>query len=410
MPRPRSFFNFAALPTWILALVPVLLWGSSFVVTKAIYADWPPITVAAGRWLIATLFFLGWVLARGQIGSVTQALRAHPGTIFAFGLVGVGVLYVAQNLALTYTTVTNVSVLGNLFPVFVLLLSILVLGERVSRTLAVAVLGATVGATLVSVAGGAVIVAPEHFVGDGLAILAAVAGAVYIVLGKRIVNGFSPAMVTLLAAGNGVPLSGSPGPDHRWRSPRAQHGGRGRTVDPGAGQQRRGQPGLVDGGRAHGSQPGRPLPPLGAPDRWPLRRALSGRAGFVANAGGRQHDPGRPLPGPNYPSRSNLIELIQGRGNPLDFETASVQGGGILQQIGTQPALVQNPRYRADVRNDPSISICHLLVSLRNNSHPTAVPNAARRPAQRFRRPDCLLRRHPCVHPLFSKMPSWSAG
>ncbi|MBP7960973.1 MAG: DMT family transporter [Caldilineaceae bacterium] len=211
MPRPRLLFNLAALPTWMLALVPALLWGSSFVVTKAIYADWPPITVAAGRWLIATLFFAGWVGVRGQLGTVTQAVRAHPGTIFAFGLVGVGALYVTQNLALNYTTVTNVSVLGNLFPVFVLLLSILVLGERVSRTLAVAVLGATVGAGLVSVAGGAVTVAPEHLVGDGLAILAAIAGAVYIVLGKRIVDGFSPAVVTLLAAGTGslflVPLA-----------------------------------------------------------------------------------------------------------------------------------------------------------------------------------------------------------
>lgn len=211
MPRPRLLFNLSALPTWMLALVPALLWGSSFVVTKAIYADWPPITVAAGRWLIATLFFAGWVGVRGQLGTVTQAVRAHPGTIFAFGLVGVGALYVTQNLALNYTTVTNVSVLGNLFPVFVLLLSILVLGERVSRTLVVAVLGATVGAGLVSVAGGAVTVAPEHLVGDGLAILAAIAGAVYIVLGKRIVDGFSPAVVTLLAAGTGslflVPLA-----------------------------------------------------------------------------------------------------------------------------------------------------------------------------------------------------------
>lgn len=211
MPRPRLLFNLSALPTWMLALVPALLWGSSFVVTKAIYADWPPITVAAGRWLIATLFFAGWVGVRGQLGTVTQSVRAHPGTIFAFGLVGVGALYVTQNLALNYTTVTNVSVLGNLFPVFVLLLSILVLGERVSRTLVVAVLGATVGAGLVSVAGGAVTVAPEHLVGDGLAILAAIAGAVYIVLGKRIVDGFSPAVVTLLAAGTGslflVPLA-----------------------------------------------------------------------------------------------------------------------------------------------------------------------------------------------------------
>ncbi len=211
MPRPRPFFNLAAMPTWLLALAPVLLWGSSFVVTKSIYADWPPITVAAARWSIATAFFSGWVLTRGQMGAVVHALRAQLGTIVIFGLVGVAFLYTAQNLALDYTTVINASVLGNLVPIFVLLLSILVLGERVNRTLAVACLGATVGAILVSLSGGAVTVAPDHLVGDGLSILAAVAGAIYVVLGKRILNGFSPGVVTLLAAGVGslflVPLA-----------------------------------------------------------------------------------------------------------------------------------------------------------------------------------------------------------
>lgn len=204
MPRRPSIFNFAVLPPWILALVPVILWGSSFVVTKSIYADWPPLTVAAARWTIATAFFAVWVVAGKQTALVVRAFRHHPVTVFVFGIVGVSFLYAAQNLALNYTTVTNASVLGNLVPVFVLILSIFFLGESVRRSLVVAILGATVGAVMVSVAGGAVTVAPDHLLGDGLSILAAVAGAFYVVLGKRIVDAYPPAVVTLLAAGVGA--------------------------------------------------------------------------------------------------------------------------------------------------------------------------------------------------------------
>lgn len=150
--KPDSFVNRP--PTWLLALVPVILWGGSFYVTKSIYADWGPITVAAGRWLMAAAFFAVLVAVRGEAGELTAALRAEPGTVLAFGVIGVALLYAVQNVALTYTTITNASVLGNLVPIFVLALSMLVLGERPRWRLVLAIVGATIGAALLSLEGG----------------------------------------------------------------------------------------------------------------------------------------------------------------------------------------------------------------------------------------------------------------
>jgi drug/metabolite transporter (DMT)-like permease len=203
MPKDPSL-AWSRLPTWALALVPVILWGGSFFVTKSLYADLGPITVAAGRWLIAALFFAALVVVRGETGQVGAALHSEPFTVLGFGLIGVGFLYAVQNVALTFTTITNASVLGNLVPIFVLVLSVIVLGERPRRPLVVAVLGATVGAAVLSLQGGAFDVAPAHLWGDLLSILAALAGGIYVVLGKRMVNGFSPLVVTLLAAGVGA--------------------------------------------------------------------------------------------------------------------------------------------------------------------------------------------------------------
>lgn len=193
-----------SLRIWLLAGVPVLLWGSSFVLTKSLYTQWQPLSVAAGRWLLATLFFAIYIPLQGQSRLVVQALRADPWPVVRFGFVGVALLYAVQNVALSYTTAANASVLGNLVPLFVAVLSVLFLGERLTRRLALGIAAATVGALLFSLQGGAFTVAPAHLLGDGLTLVSALAGAVYVVQGKAIVEKYSPLVVTALAAGVGT--------------------------------------------------------------------------------------------------------------------------------------------------------------------------------------------------------------
>lgn len=197
--RPSLFSWRVLLP----GLTTVLFWGGSFAVTKALVAEWPPLTIAAVRWLIASLVFGVLVPWRGQGPAVRQALAVDFWAVLRLGAIGVAFLFGVQNVALLYTTAANASVLGNLVPLFVLLLSVLFLGEPLTERLILAVLVGTAGAALFSLQGAAFIVEPRHLLGDGLTLLAALAGGVYVVQGKAILARYPPLTVTALAAGVG---------------------------------------------------------------------------------------------------------------------------------------------------------------------------------------------------------------
>lgn len=185
---------------WLLALVPALLWGSSYTVTKALYAEWSPLSVAAGRWVLAALAFAVYLPLSGQGARFVSVLRAEFWRVLPFGAVGISLLYAVQNVGLSYTTAVNASVLGNLIPLFVVLLAVLFLGEPLTRRVGGGVFLGTAGALIFSLEGGAFAVAPEHLLGDGLMLLAALAGGLYVVLGKPLVDRHPPAVVTALAA------------------------------------------------------------------------------------------------------------------------------------------------------------------------------------------------------------------
>ena len=66
------------------------------------------------------------------------------------GFCGITLFYILENIALRYTTAINAGVLANLTTVFMLLLGVLWLGERLRRVEWAAASAALIGAALVS--------------------------------------------------------------------------------------------------------------------------------------------------------------------------------------------------------------------------------------------------------------------
>jgi drug/metabolite transporter (DMT)-like permease len=206
------------LRTTLLALLVTFLWGSSFVLTKIALAELGPLTIAFTRWLIATLAFAVILPLQGHTPIVQRALRqdflpfALLGLVgisaflpFALlGLVGISAFYTFQNLALRYTTAVNVGLLINFCTVFIAVLSVLWLGERLGRMAIVGIVLSFAGATLVGLPNGRFTLERGRLLGDGLTLLAALCGAIYTVYGKRIVARYPPAVVTGLAAAFGT--------------------------------------------------------------------------------------------------------------------------------------------------------------------------------------------------------------
>lgn len=194
-----------------LALGTVSFWGASFPLSKAALDFVGPTALAFLRWMVSALVLIGWTAATGQQRLALEALRGHGGQLAGVGLTGITLFYFLENLALRYTTATNAGVLSNLTSVFMVLLGVLWLRERL-RWLEWLGLGiAFLGAGLVSQGAGHLTLGGAGLRGDLLMVIACVFGAFYSVAGKRLVALYPAdvvmALVAALGAGFLLPLA-----------------------------------------------------------------------------------------------------------------------------------------------------------------------------------------------------------
>lgn len=196
-----------ALPTtfrrwrvYALAMLVCFLWGSSFVLTKVALQELGPMTVAFGRWALAGLAFLVYIPLAGFAGEVRRALRADLGAFLVLGFVGISLFYALQNLGLQYSTAVNVGWVINLTTIFIAVLGVWWLGERLTPIQVIGIVVAFAGVTLISWRGGGIRLGVATWRGDLLTVLAALCAAIYTVYGKRVVALYSPAVVTALAS------------------------------------------------------------------------------------------------------------------------------------------------------------------------------------------------------------------
>ncbi len=117
---------------YLLAAVPVLLWGSSFVAVKVALRTVSPFAVLAAR------AALGWIAI--EIGA-RLLHRSGPGTsrpgdrrvLVLLGFLGIPVQLGLQAIALTRTSAVHSGWLVALIPVFTAVLAATFLGERMGR-------------------------------------------------------------------------------------------------------------------------------------------------------------------------------------------------------------------------------------------------------------------------------------
>lgn len=163
----------------LAAVVTVLIWGTTFVSTKVLLVWLTPMEILLSRFVLG---YLALWLARPK---VLRGVTARQELFFAgAGLSGVYLYYLMENIALTYTTASNVGVIVSVNPCFIAILSALVFRtERLRPAFFLGFALAMAGICLVSFTGSAVALDP---VGDLLALLAAVCWAVYSLLIQHI--------------------------------------------------------------------------------------------------------------------------------------------------------------------------------------------------------------------------------
>ncbi len=203
------------LPPNLVMLVSVSAVSTASILIRLTAA--PPMAIATWRLVLSTLMLLPFFAWRGGFAK----LRAMGGRDL-LALAGVGVAlavhFASWITSLSFTSVASSVIFVHVDSIFVALVSHFLLGERVSRRVALGIGVAFVGAAVIAL--GDLGVGEENLVGDALSIIGAVALGVYLMAGRRLrqrldlttyvtpVYAVSAAVLALGSVAVGAPLVG----------------------------------------------------------------------------------------------------------------------------------------------------------------------------------------------------------
>lgn len=177
---------------FVAALIPSALWATSIVTAKVVVASLPPFTVAALRFLMAATIMWGLrLLLPGQ----WQRPRGGDWLWLALtGFFQASLNFAFQYAGVKYTTAANASVVVNVRPIFVALLAVFVLNEKLNRNTLAAIILGFAGVLIITSKGSLhnLSLSADHSLGDVLILLNALSGAIGVVLTKKVLRKFSP--------------------------------------------------------------------------------------------------------------------------------------------------------------------------------------------------------------------------
>lgn len=165
-----------------LAFFTILIWGSTFAITRMLLdAGMGADEIMIFRFVIA--YVLLWIIHPRFMRptSFSQELM-----FFLAGACGVTLYFLAENQALSYTTVSNTSLLVTTAPLFTGLLAAVFMKMRLNAAFFIGFAFAMAGVVLILFHGGIPKIYPK---GDLLALAAALCWAVYSLAVKRTDNG-----------------------------------------------------------------------------------------------------------------------------------------------------------------------------------------------------------------------------
>lgn len=183
MPQSTANRRTAAL-AYVLLTLATLFWAGNAIVGRALYAEIPPVTFAFWRWALASMVLLpfSWRHLRRDW---PQIVRAWP-TMLMLSVLGVSTFNALLYEAAHTTTATSIALIQTAMPATIVVLSLLLFGERVSLRAGVGVALSIAGALVVVAHGSLAVLAHLHFLpGDLLMLLAVLFYALYSVLLRK---------------------------------------------------------------------------------------------------------------------------------------------------------------------------------------------------------------------------------
>jgi drug/metabolite transporter (DMT)-like permease len=160
-----------------------------------------PLTLAFTRSFLASMFLLIILLVKERNLQLVRSTRADWKRFLLLGATGIALFNALQNVGVQHTSSASAGVLVNTNPLFILILSRILLNESITRNQVIGTVTGFVGVVVVLFAGHSV----AEFVGSGafggslLLIGCALSWAAYSILNKRLFEEYSPLHLTTIA-------------------------------------------------------------------------------------------------------------------------------------------------------------------------------------------------------------------
>lgn len=173
----------------IMALIPIIVWGVTFVSTKQLLRVYSPEELLVYRFFLATLVLLLIPPIKLSFSNLKEEV------LFAMlGLFGITLYYWFENIALHYTYATNVGLITSTIPIWTALMAhFLLKDEKFSLDFIIGFILSISGIGLILLNGKMLKLNP---LGDFLAILTTFCFAIYSVLLRKIKGNYSQLYIT----------------------------------------------------------------------------------------------------------------------------------------------------------------------------------------------------------------------
>ncbi len=174
----------------LAALFTIIIWGTTFISTKVLLADFRPVEILFFRFVMGfAVLLLAYPRRMKGVG------RRQEMTFVLAGLSGICLYYLLENMALTYTMASNVGVIISAAPFFTAILSCLFLKSegKLRANFFIGFAVAMAGVALIGFNGSRMELNPA---GDVLAVLAAFVWACYSILTRKISSFGYPVILT----------------------------------------------------------------------------------------------------------------------------------------------------------------------------------------------------------------------
>ncbi|WP_172196003.1 DMT family transporter [Saccharibacillus qingshengii] len=175
----------------IAALIAIIFWSTSFVGTKIAYASFPPLTLGAARFAIASVILGAILLLRREF---TRPAPKDLGMMALSGLLGTTVYFALENIGVQLTTASSAALIVASYPAVTALLEFFFYRTRISWMRGTGIAMAVFGVYRIS--GGSAGEGGTHeLTGNLLLIAAGFVFAIYNFATRKVVGRYS--MVTV---------------------------------------------------------------------------------------------------------------------------------------------------------------------------------------------------------------------